>query len=106
MPYYHCLIEWLVLAPHRVNSAGEMELTVAEAATLRACDFLTAAPGRWKIPALPRDLVRAYGLPAHLSEGWQPPARGTLVGNAVPSGVSVADQYAAARVRQIDSRSS
>src|SRR5262249_46200707 len=60
VPYYQRLIEWLVLAPHRLNSAGQMELTVAEAATLRACDFVTAAPGRWKIPPLPRDLVRAY----------------------------------------------
>jgi len=44
MPYYQRLFEWLVLAPHRLNSAGEIELTVAEAATLRACGFVTAAP--------------------------------------------------------------
>ena len=107
MPYYHCLIEWLVLAPHRVNSAGEMELTVAEAATLRACDFLTAAPGRWKIPALPRDLVRAYGLPAHLSEGWQPPAPRVAVEHTVPRPVpAVPDRPPADRCRKIDPRSS
>jgi hypothetical protein len=35
------------MAPHRVNTAGEIDLTFAEADVLRACDFPTAAPGRW-----------------------------------------------------------
>src|SRR5437870_3980762 len=69
MPYYPHLIEWLSAAPHRVNAAGEMQLSAAEAAVLRACEFPTAAPGLWKIPPLPRDLVRAYLLPPQLAEG-------------------------------------
>ena len=74
MPYYRLLARGLAMAPHRVNAAGETELSDLDAATLRNCGFPTAAPGRWKIPPLPADLVRAYGLPAHLSDGSEPPA--------------------------------
>jgi hypothetical protein len=51
MPYYQRLVELLALAPHRVNAAGEIELTTAEAGMLRACGFLDAKPGWWRIPA-------------------------------------------------------
>jgi hypothetical protein len=31
MPYYQRLIQWLIMAPHRADTAGEIDLTVAEA---------------------------------------------------------------------------
>ena len=53
VPYYPRLVDFLIAAPHRVNAAGEIELTVAEADMLRGCDFPTAAEGPWRIPAIP-----------------------------------------------------
>src|SRR5206468_4095629 len=72
MPYYRTLITWLRVAPQRLNAAGEMELSVAEAGILRACDFLTAAPGIWKVPPLPTWLVRSCGLPSRLADAPLP----------------------------------
>ena len=78
MPHFPSLVRLLVTAPHRVNGAGEIQLTPAEAAMLRASDFLTAtAVGRWQIPALPPHLIRCYPWLAQLISSG-PPARGTL----------------------------
>jgi hypothetical protein len=57
MPYYGWLVPFLVAAPHRVNAAGEIDLSVAEAFCLRYSDFPTAAPGLWRVPPLPPQLV-------------------------------------------------
>ena len=48
--YYPRLVDLLIAAPHRVNAAGEIELTGAHALTLHASD-LAAATARmvgWK----------------------------------------------------------
>ena len=42
MPYYTRLIDLLIAAPHRVNAAGEIELTGAHALTLHASDLAAA----------------------------------------------------------------
>src|ERR1017187_712204 len=74
MPYYPGLVNMLRVAPQRVNAAGEIQLTATEAAFLRACDFVTAVAGSWKIPSLPAELVRGNLLPAHLADGGRSPA--------------------------------
>jgi hypothetical protein len=52
VPYFQRLVDLLVAAPHRVQPDGTIDLSATEAAMLRACDFLTAAPGPWPIPPL------------------------------------------------------
>ena len=89
MPHYLGLIRFLVAAPHRVNSAGEMLLTTAEAAFLRACEFPSAAAGPWKIPLLPIALIRAYGLPPTLAAVSEAPP---TVAVATPA-MSLGDPY-------------
>jgi len=71
MPHYPGLIRLLVAAPNRASAVGDMILTAAEAALLRACEFSSAAPGPWRIPPLPAALVRAYGLPKTLAAGTE-----------------------------------
>ena len=53
MFYWPRLIGLLLAGPHRVNAAGEINLTPAEAGMLRAAGFQTAAPGPWRIPPIP-----------------------------------------------------
>src|SRR5206468_11487763 len=96
MPYYRTLITWLRVAPQRLNAAGEMELSVAEAGVLRASDFLTAAPGIWKVPLFPVWLVRSHGLPAHLADAPLPsqldpraaPTVGSVASDGAPSPIA------------------
>ena len=52
MPYFPRLIELLLAAPQRARD-GMIQLTPAEAAMLRACEFPTAAAGWWPIPPIP-----------------------------------------------------
>jgi hypothetical protein len=59
MPYYPRLIAMLQAAPTRPNSAGEIFLTEAEAAVLRAADFATARAGWWAV-RLPSWTVRQH----------------------------------------------
>jgi hypothetical protein len=70
MPYYPRLISLVRVARYLVNVAGELSLSPAEAQMLRACDFVTAVAGVWKIPPLPPDLVRTNARPTHLADGW------------------------------------
>jgi hypothetical protein len=60
MPYYQHLIQLITRAPHRVNAAGEIELTHATAELFRACGFPDAKPGWWRIPPIP----------AHAAPDW------------------------------------
>src|SRR5947199_5956880 len=87
MPYYPTLITWLRVAPQRLNAAGELFLTAAEAEVLRTCDFPTAAPGIWKVPPFPAWLVRSHGLPSHLADA---PLPSQLDTRAAPTVATVA----------------
>jgi hypothetical protein len=72
MPYFPRLIQLLLAAPQRIR-AGTIQLTPAEAAMLRACDFLTAtADGPWWIPELPAVLARGYPWLAQLISAERP----------------------------------
>ena len=81
---YDLLVRLLTLAPHRVSAAGEINLAVAEAQGLRACGFLTAAAGSWKIAPLPDWIVRCDPQCARLR--LAPPAQTAVIASPQTSG--------------------
>src|SRR4051812_42629123 len=60
MPFWPRLIELLVAAPHRVSTIGDIVLTPANAALLRASDFPDAKVGPWRIPPIPAQAAPKY----------------------------------------------
>jgi hypothetical protein len=67
VPHYPRLIIMLQLGRNRLNAAGEIYLTDAEAHALQAADFVTARTGWWTV-RLPGWVVRMHNLPEILSE--------------------------------------
>lgn len=71
MPYYPRLIMMMQLGRNRLNAAGEIYLTDAEAHVLRTADFVTAQAGWWRV-WLPGWVVQQFNLPAILVEDATP----------------------------------
>jgi len=73
MPHYDYLIHLLQTARSQVNiGRREIDLSVGQAAILRASDLLTAVAGPWKIPLLPANVLKRNCLPEWLAEGTPP----------------------------------
>jgi hypothetical protein len=68
MPHDVGLVQMLFRAPERVNAAGQIHLSAAEAEYVRAMDFPTATEGFWPLPEWPAYVLEVYPDLARLTE--------------------------------------